>query len=303
MTAALDSHTGRLLACVSILSGLLVLGAQRAHAAADRFDVGGVTIEAPAIPGFNEISAISPEVVELMQSLIPPTNRMLGVYMTDADHEKLLAGEAVDFDRYILLQVNKEFESQAVTRRDFETIATQFKAQQDAIMEKAEAGAGALLDNASSHLAEKYDISAEMRLGEQRSLGMFLDEPDAVAFTILAKYQASMEGASFDYVMAGAISLVRLNQRIVFLYVYSRYETPDDVAWVEERTGEIANLLLAANPSAADPAAGSFLERIELDQYLSTNVLIIVVVAILGGFALLMFAIFGGSSRRPGEKE
>jgi hypothetical protein len=135
-----------------LLLGALWFATAQAQTANDPLQVGGVTIEAPSLPGFNEISKISPEVVALAEAMIPPANRLLGVYLSDRDYEKLVNGESPEFDRYMFIQVHRELENKNLSRADFREISTQLKAQQDTILDDVKEDVGKLFDNASNQI-------------------------------------------------------------------------------------------------------------------------------------------------------
>jgi hypothetical protein len=289
------------LAIAWFLLGALSLVTAQAQTVSNSLHVGGVTIEAPSLPGFNEISKISPDVVALAQAMIPATKRLLGVYLSDRDYEKLVNGESPEFDRYIFIQVHRELENKNLSRADFREISTQLKAQQDTILDDVKEDVGKIIDNASNQISEDYDVSLDMELGDQKSLGVFLDQPNAVAFTSLVKYQGSLEGESFDYVMAGSTMLMKVKRRLLYVYVYSQYDAQADVDWVESRTTELANLLLTANHGSAESDDGfgdSFLSAIKFGSVVNSSI----IGAIVGGFVALMFVLFGGSKRRASKR-
>jgi hypothetical protein len=296
-----DRRGASTLAIAWLLFGMLCLAGAQAQTTADPLQVGGVTIEAPSLPGFNEITKVSPDVVALAQTMIPATNRLLGVYLSDWDYEKLVNGEAPDFDRYMFIQVHRELENKNISRSDFGEISTQLKAQQDTILDDVREDVGKIFDSASDQISKDYDVSLDMQLGDQKSLGVFLDQPNAVAFTSLVKYQGSLEGESFDYVMAGSTMLMKVKRRLLYVYVYSQYETQADVDWVESRTSELANLILTTNHAGADSDddfGDSFLSAIDFGGVVNSGI----IGAIVGGFVALMFVLFGGSKRRAEKR-
>jgi len=284
-----------------LLLGALWFATAQAQTANDPLHVGGVTIEAPSLPGFNEISKISPDVVALAEAMIPPANRLLGVYLSDRDYEKLINGESPEFDRYMFIQVHRELENKNLSHADFREISTQLKAQQDTILDDVREDVGKLFDSASNQISKDYDVSLDMQLGDQKSLGVFLDQPNAVAFTSLVKYQGSLEGEAFDYVMAGSTMLMKVKRRLLYVYVYSQYEEQADVDWVESRTTELANLMLTANHTSAESNDGigaSFFSAINFGSVVNSSI----IGAIVGGFVALMFVLFGGSKRRAAKR-
>lgn len=284
-----------------LLAGTLLLTTAQAQTPDDSFDVGGVSVHVPALQGFTEVSKRSPEIVDLAQAMIPPANRLLGVYLSNADYEKLANGEAPGFDRYVFVQVNRELEDVNISSSDFREISAQLRAQQDTILHDVAERAGRQLDRATRKISQDYDVSLDMRFGEQRSLGVFLDRPNAIAFTSLVKYQGNLEGEVIGYVMAGSTMLIKVKRRLLYIYVYSQHQARADVDWVESRTTELADALLASDDSSADdgPFGGTLLSGLDFGGAVNGGI----IGAIVAAFVTLMFVLSAGSRRQADKTD
>lgn len=216
-------------------------------ASSTQVNVGGVTIETPALEGFYEVSEIAPEVRKLSETMVPPTNRLLGVYVSEKDYRRILEGEYPEFDRYIFLQVGRDIERKNITQKGFRELSGYLKTQQEEILAATQKRVGNLLENTAEKLSEDYDVSFDMKVGEQVPAGVFLDRPNALGFLTLVKYQGNLDGEKLDYVVAGGTLVLKIKRRLLYAYVYSTYEEQPDIDWVRSESTALADLLLTTN--------------------------------------------------------
>jgi hypothetical protein len=215
-------------------------------------NVGGVTIETPALDGFYEVSEIAPDVRKLSETMVPPTNRLLGVYVSHNDYQRILDGEYPEFDRYIFLQVGRDLERKNISQKGFRKLSGYLKTQQEEILEAVESRVDKLFENTSEKLSEDYDVSFNMKVGEQVPVGVFLEHPNALGFVTLVKYQGNLDGEKLDYVVAGGTLVLKIKRRLLYAYVYSTYEKQEDIDWVRSESTALADLLLTSN-NATEP--------------------------------------------------
>ncbi len=85
---------------ITSMIGLLV----PASAQAVEVAVGIDNLEFPAPSGFVEISGVSTSARERAESLTPSINRLLAVYLSEEDADRLRRGQPAKWDRYMMIQ-------------------------------------------------------------------------------------------------------------------------------------------------------------------------------------------------------
>lgn len=223
-----------------------------------QLDIGGVTIDVQAPNGFHEISSLSPETRQLVKTMMPPDNRLLGVFVSEEDLGRIMKAEAPELSRYMSLQVFRKLENTTLSNRQFQQLANQLKEEQNTLLNKAKDKAGLLVEGAAENISKEYEISLEMRLGELVPLGMFFEQSNAVGFASLAKMEVEVEGEKFDEVVAGGMSFLLARGKLLYAYVYSTYETQDDVNWVRTKSKEWVNSILTRNNTSTQSSGSTY---------------------------------------------
>ena len=220
---------------IQVVSLIILLAATSSAADTKKIivNIGGVLFDVKSPAGFHEISAISPETRRMAETMTPPTNRLLGVFVSESDLKRVKKGDFPELTRYMLLQTFRQMENRIMSGPDFYQAASGIKKQQNTLQDSVKDKVGNLLDGATDKLSKEYDISMKMKMGEQIPLGIFNDQPKSFGFANLVKYQLEAEGVKSEHVVAGGTSMLLHKGKILFVYVYSTYKSKKDIEWVK----------------------------------------------------------------------
>ncbi len=211
--------------------------------------IGKKNIYVPAPAGFHEISRLSPETRKLSETMTPPNNRLLAVFVSESDLGRIMKEESPEFGRYMFLQVYRKFENTDASSVLFRQFVDQIKKEQEILLEKVRYKVGPLLDNATGKLSKDLGISMKMKVGEQVSLGVFMEENDAVGFAVLSKVQVSVEGEKLDHLIVSGVAIIRAKGKILYAYIYSNYQTQEDLEWIRNTLRRWVDKILISNIS------------------------------------------------------
>ena len=206
-------------------------------------DVGGVRISVKAPNGYREIILVSPETRKILETFTPPSNRLLAGFVSEEDFDSIMKDEEPDFNRYILLQSNRNLENRDFSKAQFQILTNQLKEQQNTILQKEKSKVNKLLDDASKSLSDDFDTSVNIKMGEQITLGLFNDSSNSIGLITLARYAGEVGGDKFDYIMAGGVSFVLARGKLLYIYAFSRYENQNDIDWVKSKSRELTDTL------------------------------------------------------------
>lgn len=239
----------------SIVRAILVLLAMQLHQTIAGtqsvvVQVGGKTIDIPAPAGFHEISELSPETMRLVEKAVPPDNRLLAAFVSEGDLERIMKGEVPEYRRYMMVQVFRKFEQMTISGSQFAQFADKARREQGTLSEESKAKTQRLVNQAGREILEGYDLAADIRIGEPVSLGVFVDKSDTIAYATLTKYQVATEESKQDVVLASAGCFVNVKSKILYLYIFGRYDDSKDLEWVRTTSGQWADQILRANPGA-----------------------------------------------------
>ncbi len=202
-------------------------------------DVGGTKIGIQAPAQFHEVSSQFPLVRKLAGTFTPPANRLLGVFLSEDDLGMLMLGKTPKFNRYILLQVNRNAEKKNISNFQFQQVSKELaRLFGRPPTNKFKSYVDGMFEDASESLSNELEIAIKMKLDSTVQLGKFLEMPNAVGFASLTKNTVTVEGVNVVKVLAATTSIIRINGKLFSAYVYSNFETQNDLNWVRSKTRE-----------------------------------------------------------------
>lgn len=256
-----------------------------------QIEVGGTMINVPSPTGFHEISDLSPETRKRAETMTPPQNRLVAVFVSEADLRRIMKSDAPEFGRYMFLQVFRDLENRNISRSQFQQLGTQIKQQQNTLSTKLKDKANSFIEGAADKLSKDSAISLSLKRGEKVPLDVFLEQSNAVGFAMLAKYQVSAEGEKFDHVVVSGTSFIRVKQKVLYAYVYSTYESQEDLRWTQLVSRKWVNNILESNKNSSivgQSHSSSTETGIDMDSLLNKAIS----GAIAGGLIAVLIGIF-----------
>lgn len=275
-----------------ILLSLLVIYAHQsiADTQSKRIEVGDKMVSIPAPAGFHEISELSPKVREFAESVTPPHHRLLAVFVSDDDFQRIAKGESPEMRKYMLLQVNRKLEHRSVSDTQFSQLVGQVKQEHHNLREKTKDTTDSWLSDASGKLSKEYGAIVDLAVGEPMPLGVFLEQNGAIGFAQLVKSRISIGGEQIDYLVIGGASLMKVRGKVLEAYVNSKYEAQNDVEWVRATSRTWIDQILATNlpqePAAQTPTQSVSITRSDWNSMIGE--------AIKGGTGVIVLGLLVG---------
>jgi hypothetical protein len=221
----------------------LVLDTLHTHAQTSNFTEAStfrVGLKSIALP------APSTELVEtgsdyrvILDTLTPTTNRLVAAFLLSEEFKAIQTGPT-PLSRYALVEVPRGAEFATISPELFRQIATsigqEFGGSLDATLKEQQ-------DEINRRLNALGARSTTVTLDKPMMLGSFFSKPDAVGFGGILPIDVS--GKKDTKVMG--MSLVRTQERVLALYLYTSYIDNESVNWVRATSEKWADAILAAN--------------------------------------------------------
>jgi hypothetical protein len=230
-----------------VLVAALFLVCQTAAADTNTVYVGDTAILLPSPKGFFRYDGKNSKIDNLEQSLLPSSNRLLAIFGSEENLADVLVGRFPKVERQFNAQSMRSLESLTVTQAFFNELKPglreTFSAQsgnenfRDVIKE--------VETNASSAISAVSHLSANLKIGEMISLGVFDDTKDSLCFSALAKVQVSTSTNS--YVTVIGCCIIRVSDRVFYLYSMSLYRDKSDIEWARRSIQRWRDAVLKAN--------------------------------------------------------
>jgi hypothetical protein len=200
---------------------------------------GGTPIAIP--PPTTEMSEVGYDNREFMEVFVAPNNRLIAAFVLTNDLPKLTSGsDNLMMSRYAMVQVPRRGEYMDCGASDFKEVTDGAKEEFGNIMSSSMAEA----EEEFNRRMKSLDLEeATVSLGKPIQLGCLFSKQDAYGFGMIMPL--SMGGENMKMGMGGA--LMRVKQRLLFVYLYSEYKDEDTVKWLRKTTEAWADAILKAN--------------------------------------------------------
>lgn len=185
------------------------------------FGIDRLVLDVP--PGFSDsLSMGSPRLSELAESVAGPSNRVLAFGLTDGDLRRFMVGDPASLKRYVVAAMPREFERQRTTQAEFSGFVT-------------EALRG--LGEAPPAGGDPRAVLRAAREGRPVLLEFLRRDATAVSYvqgTRLPGIPRDSDAPPVFVLVSTSLALVR--GKPMNLSIYTSYEEPSDVEWLQVTT-------------------------------------------------------------------
>jgi hypothetical protein len=194
-----------------------------------------------AIPSpSNDLGEIGSDYRVVLETMVPPTNRLVAAFIRPEDLHQVLAGGNAPLAQYALVEIPRRAEFAEVNPATFKTaadsVAKEFGANLEADLKKG-------MDDVNHNLKELNSNSTSVVLSKPLPLGVLFSKPDAAAFAMVESVSA--QGPEIK--VAIAVVVLRAQRRILFLYLYSIYKDESTIQWARNASEQWTDAILKAN--------------------------------------------------------
>ncbi len=201
-------------------------------------ELGGRLVRIPAPENFTDTMVLYPHIAARLIAAESPTNDVLAVHVTNEILSRINNGEEPDLPFYTKVSVSKQLKAADIEALEFQTLTAEFEKQSpgalQSIVKTGEKGAG-------EALSKHWGTDARLKIGETKMLGYFNKQPQAISSMFLM----NLEIFDRKLLVLGSMSLVHVNKRILFLYVFRTADS--DQAVVADFTKSWTAKTVAAN--------------------------------------------------------
>jgi hypothetical protein len=231
----------------------LVLATTAVHADPETF--GTRTVEIPAPQGFAPIRDEVPAYFQLLESFIPPSNRLVETYVLPEDKAGMLAGVPRNLERYFQMQTLRSIDGTALSPDEFTGAMGEIERAVVATVPTLEAATKDLTAKGNQALQDASGTDAEVSIGGPTYHGVFRREPWGLFFSLSMPVTLNNAGTQETHRVVSSTAVMLADHQLVYLYAYADAKDPDARAWAEKNLSAWADAVRAANPD--DPAVAA----------------------------------------------
>ncbi len=187
-----------------------------------------------------ELNEIGPDYRVLLDSFVPDTNRLLAAFVNAETSANVRAGVSKPFYQYAMVETLRRAEfaevDPALFKQASEGVAQEFGAYLSSQTHDWQ-------DEVNRKLKAMRGMDAKASVSKPIQLGTFFSKPNACGFGMIS--DTSFAGNTAKLV--AAMTVLRVQNRLIFAYFYSAYKDEDSVQWVRKTSEQWADAILKAN--------------------------------------------------------
>ena len=204
--------------------------AEQAGAQTSRIGKSRIKLIAP--PGFHAAGSYQGLTTNAVRKATPQTNRMLDYYLSSQDLYRVKHGANAFLHRYMVVQTHQRFETRDISNSQFQhVIEASQRRHQSLVFQLTKAKA----ENLHATLTMlRQQLGASFKLGRPAPLGVISRSDEHLTMAYIFNYSTNLVAGMNRRFRIGAVSIVRVKNKLLFLYVYGGYETSKDLNWIKD---------------------------------------------------------------------
>jgi hypothetical protein len=208
----------------------------------NRYQFGDRTIFIPSPDGFANVIGRFPKVTARFNATEDPANIALASHVPESFLPDLEASESIDLEFYTKVSTSRRLRTIPVTLENYKAVVNDLEKNFDTYLDPDGDLIRKVETNSEKGLAG-IGTKATIRTTSTKNLGFF--EKNERVFSAMSEYSANVSGRMVTTL--GTLSVVRVKDRLLFVYVYrmfpDEYAAKDLVTFTRTYTAKI----LAAN--------------------------------------------------------
>lgn len=232
------------------LAGLLLVSpaaAQTRDLGNTRFQLGDKVIIIPAPDGFEEAASQFEQVNSQMSATEDPSNEMLAVHLPKEDCERLRHGEFGGFKFYTKVSVRRAVRGSDYSEQQFASLVSEFRKNGDSVLDINSPRLKAAVERLDKSLSEISNSDTKLEMSQPIPLGEMDTRPNVYSVLLSINYVYEDKGQRRQSPILGGLTFIRLNQRLIYVYTYRRYNAKADIEIIQDFTKKWITKILAAN--------------------------------------------------------
>lgn len=213
---------------------------QSSSKTADVFDLGGRSVRVPAPDQFTDTMINYPHIAGRLIASESPMNEVLTVHVTNDILPQLEKGDDPDLPFFTKVSVAKRLKSADIEAADFQLLVAEFEKQSPGSLQSV---IKSTEKRADEGLSNYWGTKAELKFGETKMLGHFNKQSQAISSLFLM----NLEIFNRKLTIVGSMSMVHINKRLLYVYVFRIPASDDDPTVVADLTKSWTAKIVAAN--------------------------------------------------------
>ena len=221
---------------------LLALLAASAAAQDDMYDIGGRKVRIPAPEGFSDGLRFE-RYSALISATEYPDLEILASHVSAVTAQKLEKGASPPLEFYTKVSVDKRFKTMDQTPELFAYTVADLEKNFDTYIDPNGPTVRSMVKGVDKGLTSEAGREAKFDISQPRNLGYFERSEHVFSALMLNEVRAFNRQKT----MLVSISMVNVDRRLLYVYVYKVYSSEADIQLVTDTTKKWTAAIIAAN--------------------------------------------------------
>lgn len=215
---------------------------------AKEFCVGdNIVITIPSPIGFVELSDTSSDLFNLFKSVVPASEHIIALFITEEDIGKITRGDNAELSRYMTASINDDLKELILSKQQFCEIRSTISKKYDAISQKQRQILDEVISKSSKALSKYLENDVILKIDGNVYLGINQETASLISISKLMKINFSNDGNEGDYIGAETTVLILVKGKVLNITVWHTYASENDINWTRSTAKTWAEQILAAN--------------------------------------------------------
>jgi len=207
--------------------------------------LGKASIQIPAPKGFVDLSTISKEQFKIFENVIPETNRLHCAFISERDVGQLMLDKPPTYGQYYMIQSSKEFDNLGISISEFTAFRKMLSKEYATTFDQKVIDASN--KRVGKYLTDNYGNEVKFNINGIAPLGVYGESNTHITISFLSKTELSIDGDVEKKVIAASGTCLLIEDKVIYLYVYSSYKDWRDLEWTRVGVKEWLNRVLSVN--------------------------------------------------------
>jgi len=209
--------------------------------------LGNKVIVVPDPPGFEEALSQFPKYKERVLATEGPENDTLLAHLPVADCNLLRQGAQPNYSFYTKVSVLRAARDLPTSRGTLAEAAESFRKNAGTYLDPKGPTMKRLITRVEKGLSELDAKETDVDFTQPQNLGEFDVRPDINSFMLLMTVKVNSGGTEVSFPMLAALSFVRVNERIIYVYAFKKYRAEADIDELKQFASKWNSGIVAAN--------------------------------------------------------
>lgn len=233
-----------------LLAGVSISLAQTAEVKKQEISVllGNVKIIIPAPDGFEDVSSIK-SVQERIISRTDTGNDLLAAFLPKETMDALRNqnSDIKNLFNSADVQILKKAREKNLSASDFVGILKYLQSSGLGKFDLKNPILKERIENVEKNITEQNKGNAALDISKTESLGEFRHTDNVFSQLVLMKMSFQTGNISKDAIVIGGVSLIRVKQRLLYVYIYREFKSKDDIEQLKNLSNKWTSEIIAAN--------------------------------------------------------